>query len=379
MIDDRVMGRTIWFFKYGSFSQVNRQVESQLRRVFSDHELCVVDIRENILRPAGAGAWPLLLGAAMRNWRLVLGNRRNPADFVFELPATWRMIARWVERNVPLETTAFVFQTQSLFSAARTGRPMFLYTDHTRAAHARYAVRGRLKKVSRAWAALEHSLYHEAACNFTTSEFAAKSIVEDYGVSRGRVCCVYSGINIPFPVEDARRKAERPVILFMGYGWERKGGKYLLGAFEEVRRVVPDAELWLVGSSPGREIPGVRVFGSVTPKVTEELYAQASVFCLPSLQEPSASVLIEAASFGVPVVATDVGATPERVLHGKTGLIVPPAQVKPLAEALIRMLTRKEEAEKFGIAGREYIRERFMWDVVGEKIGTRIREELERR
>jgi glycosyltransferase involved in cell wall biosynthesis len=58
-------------------------------------------------------------------------------------------------------------------------------------------------------------------------------------------------------------------------------------------------------------------------------------------------------------VATAVGGTPELVVHGKTGLLVPPGDVDALADALAQLLSDSERAGRMGDAGRARVQREF--------------------
>lgn len=83
------------------------------------------------------------------------------------------------------------------------------------------------------------------------------------------------------------------------------------------------------------------------------------VFCLPSLWEGFGLVLLEAMSCGVPVVATEVSAIPEVVADGSTGLLVPPADPKKLADAIGRLLDDAELRSRMAAAGEVRVRSAF--------------------
>ncbi|WP_079244698.1 glycosyltransferase [Mycolicibacterium diernhoferi] len=81
-------------------------------------------------------------------------------------------------------------------------------------------------------------------------------------------------------------------------------------------------------------------------------FAAAAVAVVPSRwQEPLGLVAVEAMAAGTPVVATRVGALPEVVEHGKTGLIVPPNDPSALAAALDEMVGDPRRAESYGACG----------------------------
>lgn len=83
-----------------------------------------------------------------------------------------------------------------------------------------------------------------------------------------------------------------------------------------------------------------------------EILATSDVFVMPSLGEHFGRVLVEAMAMGKPVVATDAGGTPEIVLDGETGLLVPPGQPEPLAGAVLALLNDAARAGRLGTAGR---------------------------
>ena len=365
--------KKILFVKYGSFSLVNREVELLLREGFAEHRLVVLDVVRDLLTKGGWKARLLWFKASLFHASPVLRKKNSPWDFVLRDPQGWRLISSLMQEVADPSEVKFVFQTQSLFDASVKGTPLFVYTDHTRLAHRRYPVAPR-KRMSSRWIQLEKELYLNAKVCFTTSRFAADSIIEDYGVAEGRVESVESGCNIRLP--DALPERNRPPrsILFLGIEWERKGGPVLLEAMETVRREFHEAVLQVVGcGSPGKDVPGVIFHGRVPRENVAQYLIQADIMCLPSLTEPSAVALSEAAGCGLPVVSTRVGGTPERVIDGKTGLLVEPGDADNLASALVALIRDPEKARRFGRAGRELAVKKYTWSAVSEKIMHRIK------
>lgn len=362
--------RLIWFFKVGSFSHINAEAEAQLKRCFPEAEVRTVDVLEDLFErqlPSRAAAF---VHAGWNYRRRILETRQNPRDFFTRLPWVWKAVKRLASRQAGDARTWFTFQTQSLFDAGSEGTPHFVYTDHTYLANRRYKAASRQLPVSGEWMSLEADLYRNASCTFTTSSFCNQSLLEDYGVSS--IQCVYSGSNVR-PPDHARTDRRADVILFVGVEWERKGGPGLVEAFKQVRRRFEGAELWIAGCNPGVDLPGVRELGKVSLDKVRDLYEKAGVFCLPSLREPSATVLMEAAAFALPVVATDAGGTPDRVVDGETGWLVPVGDVPALAAALEQVLGNPEEAALRGRRGLARYKEHFTWDAVGHKMATQIR------
>jgi glycosyltransferase involved in cell wall biosynthesis len=89
------------------------------------------------------------------------------------------------------------------------------------------------------------------------------------------------------------------------------------------------------------------------------LLAAADVFCLPSHFEGLPMSVIEAMLTGLPVVATDIRGPREQVVAGETGLLVPPATIAPLAEALSQLASDPRLRARLGEAGRARALEKF--------------------
>ena len=151
-----------------------------------------------------------------------------------------------------------------------------------------------------------------------------------------------------------------PVVGFVGRLVREKGIPELLEAFDAVHRALPEAVLLIVGpDDPDKHDaltheavaaahPGIPVRFAGYRHDMPALYALMDVFVLPSYREGLPQTLMEAAAMSVPAVATDVRGCREIVVHGETGLIVPPADGQALAAALVRLLRDNEETAAMG-------------------------------
>ena len=142
----------------------------------------------------------------------------------------------------------------------------------------------------------------------------------------------------------------------------------LLEAFAIVLRSAPEAQLSIVGDGPLRgdlEVMAKRlgledhvVFWGMRSDVPAIL-RQATIGVNSSRNEGLANAVIEYMAARLPVVATSVGGTPELVIHGETGLLVPPNDPRALADALLALLRNRETAQRLGVAGRRRVEEHF--------------------
>jgi glycosyltransferase involved in cell wall biosynthesis len=86
-----------------------------------------------------------------------------------------------------------------------------------------------------------------------------------------------------------------------------------------------------------------------------EEYVNATVFCLPSVQEGFGIVFLEAMAAELPVVACRIAAVPEVVQDGVTGLLVPPRDPAALAGEIERLIADPELARRLGRDGRRRV------------------------
>lgn len=142
------------------------------------------------------------------------------------------------------------------------------------------------------------------------------------------------------------RNSRRPTLLFFGRFQPYKGLSVLLDAFAEVRAAIPSARLRIVGSgsfSQYREsaarITGIELTNRwVADEEVGNYFLNADAVVLPYTEASQSGVVAIAASFGLPVVASDVGGLGEQVKHGVSGLLVPPGSAQALAEACVAVL-----------------------------------------
>ncbi len=261
-----------------------------------------------------------------------------------------------------------VFQIHALFRT--TDVPSIVYVDNThRQTLAGWPTWNPLRGRALArWLAEEQAIYERAVHLFTMGEPAAASLRADYGIPAERVTNVGGGANfITLPnLTDAVRE---PNILFVGKDWRRKGGEVLIAAFWRVRERFPEARLQIVGTTEAPSGPGIEVLGRVTDRnKLAELYARASIFCLPSHFDPFPLVLMEAMASGLPCVASAVCGIPEIVADRETGVLVPPGDAERLAAALLRLLQQPAAARAMGAAGRARIERHLSWERVIERM-----------
>jgi len=172
-------------------------------------------------------------------------------------------------------------------------------------------------------------------------------------------------------------------VLFVGRLVERKGVTHLI---EAVRRLPAElsARLVVIGDGPERAAleaqaraagmaDRVAIRGRVSDAELRAAYAASDALVLPSMLDARGDteglgvVLLEAMSYGVPVVASDIGGITDIVEHERSGLLVPPADPALLARALERLARDPALAARLGAAGEQRVRSAFGWPEIMAK------------
>ena len=184
---------------------------------------------------------------------------------------------------------------------------------------------------------------------------------------------------------DGRKGSLR--VLYLGRLVPEKGQAVLLQAVALLSKRGHSVKITLAGDGPSRpgleriaEQLGIASLSSFVGAVSQEelhaLYANASVFCLPSYAEGVPVVLMEAMAMGLPVVSTRIAGIPELVEDGRTGLLVSPGRPDELADALQRVLDDPSLYGKIGSNAREKVILEFNADRSAEQLYARFKEEL---
>jgi colanic acid/amylovoran biosynthesis glycosyltransferase len=184
-------------------------------------------------------------------------------------------------------------------------------------------------------------------------------------------------MGVAIPVSAGKKMPSRHVVFCPADFLPIKGHEYLIQAWARLRTRDFQAELWLAGAGPlakrlqrlvrDRNIDdSVKFLGRIEHEALLQSYAagRVSLVVLPSIDlgngchEGIPVALIEAMSFGIPVIATNTGGIPELVIEG-TGLLVPPADPVALAEAIETALRDEKRWEQLGQSGRNRVIEAF--------------------
>jgi alpha-maltose-1-phosphate synthase len=210
---------------------------------------------------------------------------------------------------------------------------------------------------------LEKRVYDTAAHIVSWSDFARKSVIEDFKIDADKVTTIPSGVDVSriLPANSCLIKGNSLYkILFVGGDFQRKGGADLVDVFLTAFKEI--AELHIVTkASVTCEHPNVYIYQDVeayTPKWLE-LYHQADVYVMPTYADAFATVFLEAMAAGLPVITTTLPQITEVVIDGETGFLVKPGDHHALANKIRYLMNNPTFGSEMGAKGRKIVEQKF--------------------
>jgi glycosyltransferase involved in cell wall biosynthesis len=259
----------------------------------------------------------------------------------------------------------------------RTGRCSTFYVWNYRAS----------QRSQRNGDAQERAAIARSSLSLFSSDWAARSAIELYGADPAKVKVIPFGANIPSAQQrkleqvthmiDARPRGDRCRLLFVGIGWERKGGDVAV----EVARLLNErglpTEVTMLGSNPPdpSALPSfVKAIGFVDKKTEagreqfDQIFGSSHFLLLPARAEAFGVVLCEANSYGVPNLATRVGGIPTIVRDGKNGVLFPPDDAPSMADVVLDLMRDYGRYRELAFSSFEEYQSRLNWDVIGRHV-----------
>ena len=212
-----------------------------------------------------------------------------------------------------------------------------------------------------------------------------KALLIGHRVSAHKIHAIHnavepSGMVLTTSAQETRRRhgltPAQKVIGVIGRLSSEKGQMVFLRAMEKTAQSVPGVKALIVGDGQDRPMleafcrqKGLSehvVFVGHQEKIAD-YYQALDLLVLPSLSEGLPNAVLEAMSFGVPVLATAVGGVPEVVQNGN-GVMVPPNDPGALAESMIELLRHDALRRAMGVKGQNSLHPRFTPDARVQRI-----------
>jgi lipopolysaccharide heptosyltransferase II len=195
------------------------------------------------------------------------------------------------------------------------------------------------------------------------SNVIARHMIDDFGVPHERIRLVPRSVDLEkfsFLPPDKKRSDNFNVGI-IGRLTPIKGHVYFIKAMARVAKTIPNLKIWIVGDAPASRWSYREELQILTKRLglhsaTQFLGTQRDIPAIlghldlvvmaTTTQEAFGRVIIEAQAAGVPVVATKVGGAIDIIDNGDNGLLVPPADVESMAEAVCRVWKDPQAASR---------------------------------
>jgi glycosyltransferase involved in cell wall biosynthesis len=260
-----------------------------------------------------------------------------------------------------------------LVAAALARTPLRVQTRHYSDYHTRIGRRWH-RRLDQLCTRLSHAV-------IAVSQHTADHLIGVEGAPRHKVHVIHNGIDFdrvrasPEGAAQIRATFLEPgqlLLVTVGRLHPEKGYEYLFKAMAAaIPRIHPGTRLLIAGRGPFEDAyrkmvhdlgldEQVRFLGFRDD--VPDLVSAADLFVLPSVAEAFGLAVAEALYLGTPVLATQCGGIPEIVVHDRDGVLVPPGDVAPLAQALVGLLNDPARLASLRFAGTARIRERFSFE-----------------
>lgn len=227
-------------------------------------------------------------------------------------------------------------------------------------------------------------LQWQAADRIWVNSHELQAIISDDIGTRDRISCIPHGIRLDEFERVARRRTDESIkVVFVGSFYHWHGVELLIEAFAVALEHVESLHLCLIGDGLTRSACEVKVrqleissavefTGWISRERVIEYLVNADIGVAPYLELKTFYFdpvkIIEYMAAGLAVIASRQGSIDRTVEHGKDGLLVPPNDVKALAEAIMTFAGDAELRTRFGEVAREKIAHTQSWDVIARRI-----------
>ncbi len=218
-----------------------------------------------------------------------------------------------------------------------------------------------------------------------SSEWAKQQAVQHYGIDAAKMVVIEFGANLQSSAMGHivhTYTAQRPLnIFFSGIEWERKGGDVAVACCAELLQMGIPATLHIVGTPVPEEyadLSFIRSYGFLSKNVPDEyeqyirILEDMDMFLFPSRAECSATVLCEAAGYGLPVFCYDTGGVGNYVINGVNGIRLPLSSTGKHFAVAIQQALASNDMDNYSAGAQRMYRDRLNWTTWAQRVRTEV-------
>ena len=209
---------------------------------------------------------------------------------------------------------------------------------------------------------------HDADYVACISSFQRETYIDEGILSREKSLITMMGVDTSVFYPE-KIHSDKFIIIGVGSDFVRKGFKYLIEGFNNLN--LANSELWLVGDLNKSQIMKVcklennnLIFNSIKEFDLPKFYNQASVFCLPTLEDGAAAVISQAMACGLPVILTKNCLGNDVIDNGHNGFIVNEKDTFDISEKIKYFYNNPKKLSEMGLSSAKFAKEKLSFDVM---------------
>ena len=351
----------------GGMSGINHAVYHQLKRFFDVEDYIYINAKEDkwakvkskLLRILGLkGNYPFFSNKRLSAINKIFQDRKESCDTYFFFGFT-----SWIDVVVTKPYYCYNDACFATYVAIYNNKSEFSDEDLNR-------IYDKEKK----W-------LQNAQLVFFNSDWALEKTKNAYGLSGKNFINIGFGGFIEIPKQDTYKEGFN--FLFISREFLPKGGEIVVNALQQVRKIYPEAHLWIVGDKPSQkvlEIEGVVYKGFFDKSDTMQyatlltIFSEAYSLVHPTLKDTTTLVITESAYFGCPAISSNRFAIPEFIKHKETGLLLDnPRDANELATKMLWLIENLEAYQNMRQTVRAFAIENNTWAKVGDRFENLIK------
>lgn len=177
---------------------------------------------------------------------------------------------------------------------------------------------------------------------------------------------IANSVKLPAHIK-GRNESTHINVLFVGRLGTRKGTYDLLKAAEIIIKLNRNVRFILCGDGDIGQVKNIISKKDLTQNIIlpgwvlnkEQYFRNADIFVLPSYNEGLPMALLEAASYGLPIVSTPVGGISEVIIDGVNGFLIQPGDINALKKCLLKLINDKDLRIRMSAKARQMVKEKF--------------------
>lgn len=191
------------------------------------------------------------------------------------------------------------------------------------------------------------------------------------GLREEKLRLIGNAVDLPDEVRE-HFQGENIVILFLTRIIQAKGVFELIDAVDLLHEQYPQIRLRIVGVEEletadvkkhlgSLRLANIQYVGPVSEGQKQQEYLNADIFAFPTHVEDQSYAVMEAMSYGLACVASDVGGVPSLIADKENGVLIPPKDTPALVAALAELIEDASLRSELGARARETIQKKFTW------------------